>query len=155
MPVRQVTEYLDTHQADYHAYNHPPAVTAKAVARSAHIPAAKLAKTVIVSGDDELAMAVLPAECKIDEIRLRDLMQVRELRIAHEYEFENRFPLCEVGGMPPLGGLYDMPVYMERSLLNHDWIAFNAGSHTEVIKMDSGVYRRIVQPNVCSFALGH
>ena len=57
--------------------------------------------------------------------------------------------------MPPLGGLYDMPVYMERSLLNHDWIAFNAGSHTEVIKMDSGVYRRIVQPNVCSFALGH
>lgn len=155
MPVRQVAQYLDDHKVDYHSYNHPPAITARDVARTAHIPGAKLAKTVIVNGDGTLAMAVLPANRHIDEALLKAIMQVEQLRIAHEYEFKERFPQCEVGGMPPLGSLYDMRVYMEASLLNDEWIAFNAGTHTEVIKMDCGVFRRLIQPVVCKFSEAH
>lgn len=146
MPVRTVTEFLDSNNIHYHAYNHPPAVTAPEVAQSTHIPGAQLAKTVIVWGDGELAMAVLPSHQRINGTVLMSLMKVKELRLATETEFRERFPLCEIGGMPPLGNLYDMRVYMERSLLNDDWIAFNAGTHTEVIKMDTGVFKRLVKP---------
>lgn len=155
MPVRPVTEYLHNHKVDYHAYNHPPAVTARDVARSTRIPGALLAKTVIVNGDGELAMAVLPANRHIDEALLKTIMNVETLRIAQEYEFQDRFPQCEIGGMPPLGNMYNMKVYMEQSLLNDEWIAFNAGNHTEVIKMDSGVLRRLIQPVVCRFSESH
>lgn len=152
MPVRPVTEFLDRNNVNYHSYNHPPAVTAQEVAQSAHIPGAQLAKTVIVWGDGQLAMAVLPAHQRINGTVLKTIMKVKELRLATEAEFRERFPQCETGGMPPLGNLYDMKVYMERALLNDDWIAFNAGTHTEVIKMDSGVFKRLVKPMVCSFA---
>ena len=155
MPVRPVTDYLENHNVNYHSYNHPPAVTAQEIAQSAHISGNLLAKTVIVNGDGNLAMAVLPANQKINPQKLQQIMGAKQLRIAGEYEFRDRFPHCETGGMPPLGDLYGMKVYMERGLLNDDWIAFNAGTHTEVIKMDTGVFRRLVQPVVCSFGEVH
>lgn len=155
MPVRPVAEFLERNNVNYHSYNHPPAVTAQEIAQSAHISGAMLAKTVIVYGDGALAMAVLPANEKINDDALQQAMGVREFRLASEAEFSQRFPQCEVGGMPPLGNLYGMQVYMEKSLLNDDWIAFNAGTHTEVIKMDSGVFKRLVKPVVCSFARLH
>lgn len=155
MPVRAVSQYLDQHSVNYQACNHPPAVTAQEVAQSAHIPGAQLAKTVIVNADGQLAMAVLAANQKIDPQKLLAILGARHLRIASEYEFRDRFPHCELGGMPPLGDLYGMKVFMEKSLLNDEWIAFNAGTHTEVIKMDAGVFRRLVQPVVCSFANLH
>lgn len=155
MPVRPVTDFLERHNVAYHSYNHPPAVTAQEVAQSSHISGTHLAKTVIINGDGELVMAMLPANQKVNEQKLQAVMGVGQLRIASEYEFRDRFPQCETGGMPPLGDLYGMKVYMERGLMNEDWIAFNAGTHTEVIKMDTGVFRRLVQPVVCSFGELH
>lgn len=153
MPVRPVAEYLDRQNIEYHAYNHSPAVTSQEVAESSHIPAARLAKTVIINADGELVMAVLPAHQHVDCEVLRSIMQAGQVRLAQEEEFQERFPLCEVGGMPPLGELYNMPVYMEESLLFADWIAFNAGTHTEVIKMDAGVFKRLVKPILCRFTI--
>ncbi len=152
MPVRPVAEYLDRNNVYYHAYNHEPAVTASEVAQSAHIPGAQLAKTVIVKADDQLAMAVLPSNMLVNCAALKEMMQASELYIADEAEFQQRFPMCETGGMPPLGGLYDMPVFMDKSLLKDDWIAFNAGTHTEIIKMDTGVFKRLIKPIVGLFA---
>jgi len=50
--------------------------------------------------------------------------------------------------MPPLGNLYDMDVYASESLGEHDEIAFNAGSHTELIRMKYSDYERLVKPKV-------
>ncbi len=151
MPTRALTEFLEKNDVNYHAYNHTPAVTASEVAQSAHIPGAQLAKTVIVTGDGKMAMAVLSAHQMIDYDRLKKLMKVESLVLAQEAEFKQRFPDCEVGGMPPLGGMYEMKVFMEKSLLKHDWLAFNAGNHTEVIKMDTGVLKRLIRPTLGSF----
>ena len=155
MPVRPVTEYLEQNDVDYHSYNHAPAVTSQEVAQSSHIPGAQLAKTVIMKADGELVMAVLPAHQHIDCLALQQLMKADYLMLAEEREFADRFPLCELGGMPPLGDLYGMRVFMDESLLGYDWIAFNAGTHTEVIKMDSGVFKRLVKPVLCRIALTH
>ena len=85
MPVRPVTDYLDRHNVNYHSYNHPPAITAQEIAQSAHISGNHLAKTVIVNGDGELAMAVLPANQKINPQKLQAIMGATHLRIAGEY----------------------------------------------------------------------
>jgi Ala-tRNA(Pro) deacylase len=53
--------------------------------------------------------------------------------------------------MPPFGNLYGMEVFMAESLTHNDEIAFNAGSHTEVIKMAYRDIERLVQPKVLSF----
>ena len=53
--------------------------------------------------------------------------------------------------MPPFGNLYGMEVYVAQALTDNEEIAFNAGSHTEVIRMGYKDFERLVQPKVVSF----
>ena len=71
--------------------------------------------------------------------------------LATEPEFKNRFPECELGAMPPFGNLYDMEVFVADSLAEDTEIAFNAGSHTELIKLSYADYERLAKPRIFKF----
>src|SRR5436189_4424327 len=135
MPAKKLKEFLDKEKIKYVSIIHSPAYTAQEVAASAHITGKELAKTIIVELDGKMAMAVLPANRKIVLQDLREVTGSDEVKFASEEEFKKQFPDCETGAMPPFGNLYGMDVYLAEALLHNDEIAFNAGSHTEVIKM--------------------
>lgn len=152
MPVRPVAEFLDQHQIRYHCYNHPPADTAQEIAHYAHISGHELAKTVILNADGRFVMAVLPAHEYVELERLREIMGANRLQLAREDEFRGLFPWCEPGGEPPFGILYGLDVYMDADLMANETIAFNAGTHTEVMKMDTSEFRYLVHPKVARFS---
>ena len=54
--------------------------------------------------------------------------------------------------MPPFGNLYGMEVFAEEDLSQDEEIAFNAGSHTELIKPKYNDFARLVQPKVLKLA---
>jgi Ala-tRNA(Pro) deacylase len=151
MPVKQLKEFLDREKIKYVSIVHSTAYTAQEVAASAHITGKELAKTVIVELDGKMAMAVLPANRKIVLQDLREVTGSDEVKFALEEEFKARFPDCETGAMPPFGNLYGMDVFLAESLMKHDEIAFNAGSHTEVMKMAYRDFDRLVHPRVMNF----
>ena len=151
MPVKKLKEFLDQERIKYVSIVHSTAYTAQEVAASAHITGKELAKTVIVELDGKMAMAVLPANRKIVLQDLREVTGSQEVKFASEEQFKQRFPDCETGAMPPFGNLYGMDVYLAESLTDNDQIAFNAGSHTEVIKLSYKDFERLVQPKVVSF----
>jgi len=151
MPARKLKEFLDQEKIKYVSIMHSTAYTAQEVAASAHITGRELAKTVIVDLDGERAMAVLPADKKIVLQDLREVTGCDRVKFASEDEFRAQFPECETGAMPPFGNLYGMPVYLAEALLGNDQIAFNAGSHTELIKMSLADFERLVQPKIVSF----
>jgi Ala-tRNA(Pro) deacylase len=72
--------------------------------------------------------------------------------LAGEKEFESRFPDCDIGAMPPFGNLYEMDVYVADNLSGDEEIAFNAGSHTELIKLAYKDFERLVQPEKARFS---
>jgi Ala-tRNA(Pro) deacylase len=98
-----------------------------------------------------MAMAVLPANRKIVLQDLRDVTGSEKVKFASEEDFKKKFPDCETGAMPPFGNLYGMEVFTAESLADNDEIAFNAGSHTEVIRLAYRDFERLVKPNVLSF----
>jgi Ala-tRNA(Pro) deacylase len=151
MPVRKLKEFLDKEGIKYVSIVHSPAYTAQEVAASAHITGRELAKTVIVELDGQMAMAVLPANRKVVLQDLREVTGSDEVKFANEDEFKARFPDCETGAMPPFGNLYGMEVFVAESLIANEEIVFNAGSHTEVIKLAFRDFERLVQPTVMSF----
>src|SRR5690349_16481890 len=151
MPVRQLKEFLDRENVKYVSIIHSAAYTAQEVAASAHITGKELAKTVIVDLDGKMAMAVLPANRKIVLQDLREVTGSDEAKFASEDEFKAKFPECETGAMPPFGNLYGMDVYLAEALTHHGEIAFNAGSHTELIRMKFADFERLVHPKVVSF----
>jgi len=151
MPVRKLKEFLDRENTKFISIIHSTAYTAQEVAASAHITGKELAKTVIVELDGKMAMAVLPANRKIVLQDLREVTGCDEVKFASEEEFKSKFPDCETGAMPPFGNLYGMDVYEAEALTRNDEIAFNAGSHTEVIRLRYHDFERLVQPHVVSF----
>ena len=151
MPIQQLKDFLDERGVKYVVISHSPAITAQEIAASAHVPGRELAKTVLVKLDGEMAMAVLPASYQVNLERLAEAAGARQAELATEEEFGGRFPQCELGAMPPFGNLYDMRVYVARGLQEDDEIAFNAGSHSELIRLRYEDFEKLVQPKVASF----
>jgi len=154
MPVTKLKEFLDGNAVKYVSINHSPAYTAQEVAASAHVRGKELAKTVVVTLDGKMAMAVLPASRKISFDLLREASGAEDARLAGEKAFGDMFPGCEVGAMPPFGNLFDMDVYVSKLLAADEEIAFNAGSHTELMRLAYKDFERLVQPKVAKIAYG-
>ena len=152
MPVQKLREYLDSHHIKYVTITHSPAYTAQEIAASAHIPGQELAKTVMLKVDGQLAMAVLPASCHVDLELLRSASGAARVALATEGDFEGWFPECELGAMPPFGNLYAMEVFVAEDLADNEAIVFNAGSHTELIRMRYADFENLVNPVVVRFA---
>jgi Ala-tRNA(Pro) deacylase len=153
MPTARLKEFLDSHDVKYVTLEHSKAFTAAEIAALAHVPGREMAKTVMVDVDGHMAMAVLPASLRVSFDQLRAAIGAQMVVLSNERDFVERFPGCEVGAMPPFGNLYGMEVYVADSLARQEEIAFNAGTHTEVIRMAWTDYDRLVQPLVMDFAV--
>src|SRR6476620_5124706 len=134
MTSKVLKEYLESHHINYRTIPHSPGYTAQEIAASVHISGKKIAKTVIVKIGDKLAMVVLPANHHVSFSSLREITGLNNIDLARESDFKTKFPGCELGAMPPFGNLFDMPVYVSK-YLSHDTIAFNSGSHAELVQM--------------------
>lgn len=146
MLAHRLREFLDSNGVKYLTIPHRQAYTAMEVAESAHVAGREMAKTVIVDVDGRLAMAVLPATRHVNVEHLRRSVGAQHVGIAKEGEFRFDFPDCEVGAMPPFGNLFNMEVLVDPKLAEDDDIAFNAGTHTEVVKMAYKDFERLVHP---------
>ena len=146
MPLTKIKEFLDEHNIKYTIIKHSSAYTAQEIAASAHISGKELAKTVMIKFSGKMAMAVLPASYKISFDDLKEVLGVEKVRLAYEQEFMDKFPDCEVGAMPPFGNLYDLDVYVAESLADDEEIAFNACSHTELIRMKYKDFEELAKP---------
>ena len=151
MPASKLKEFLDKEHVKYVTIRHSPAFTAQEIAAIAHISGKEFAKTIVVHIDGRMAMAVLPADQKVVLPELRETAGVSSARFATEDEFKSLFPDCEIGAMPPFGNLYGMDVYVAAPLTRDEMIFFNAGSHTELVKMPFRDYQRLAKPKIAEF----
>ncbi len=140
--------FLDERHAPYATLTHDRTVTAQATANAAHIGPGQFAKTVMLKIDGKLAMMVMPAPYRVDLTRLSRALGGPEVELAEEAEFRDAFPDCELGAMPPFGHLYDMPVYVDSRLAHEPEIAFNAGTHTDLLRMPYAEFERLAEPEL-------
>jgi len=152
MISEKVQSFLDNHHIRYERIVHRPAYTSDETAQAAHIKGRNLAKTVMVKVENWMAMVVLPASKRVSIEELREVVGTQDVRIAREHEFQALFPDCEPGAMPPFGNLYGLDVYVDSSLAQDETIAFNAGSHGELVQMRYVDFERLVQPRVTTVA---
>ncbi|MGR3295401.1 MAG: aminoacyl-tRNA deacylase [Candidatus Bathyanammoxibius sp.] len=149
--ARKLKEYLDKNEAVYKVSTHQEVYTAQEVAATLHVPGKDIVKVVIVKTEGKFIMAVLPADHKVNVDKLRTVLRDPEARLATEGEFKGLFPDCDVGAMPPFGNLYDVGVYVDKSLAEDEEIVFQAGSHVETVKMKYRDFERLVGPEVIDF----
>lgn len=153
MPLSKLKEFLDSQNIQYLVISHSVAYTAAGIAALTHIPGKELAKTVIVKTDADLVMAVVAASQHVDLVRLKAALGARNVELASEDEFKAKFPDCELGAMPPFGNLYGLRVFADERLAHDKEIAFNAGSHRELVRIAWDDFARLVQPTLLQLAM--
>lgn len=152
MPLDRLKSFLDSNAVKYVLVKHSPAYTAQELAALAHVPGNEWAKTVMVKLDGKVAMAVVPATGRVVFDLLKSASGATAAELASEQEFKDLCPGCELGAMPPFGNLFGMDVYVDAQLAEDAEIAFNAGSHTEMLQLPFADFQRLVKPKVVKLA---
>jgi Ala-tRNA(Pro) deacylase len=148
----RVQTLLEREHVPFRTHAHPRVTTAQRVAEATHVPGRDVAKVVVVrSAQGKYLMAVLPASCRLDLEGLRGLAGCGRLALAREDEIQQLFPDCELGAMPPLGGLYEMPVFVDACFRPEEPLFFEAGTHRELVEMTFGEFERLAAPVVGEF----
>jgi Ala-tRNA(Pro) deacylase len=151
--AKRVKECLEQNHVPYTHCTHRLAYTAQEVAAAQHVPGREMAKTIVLKTDSQFAMVVLPAVMKINMKTLRDELPFSHLELATEKEFASLFPDSELGAMPPFGNLYNLPVYVDKSLSEDEEIVFNAGTHVDTIRIKYKDFVQVVQPKIVDAAI--
>lgn len=140
--------FLDETHSHYTTLHHERTVTAPHTAAAVQVPRPHFAKTLMLKVDGELVMFVMPSNFHADLHRLSLALGGRGVELAHEDEFRGVFADCEPGAMPPFGNLYGVPVYVDSRLAEQERITFNAGTHTDAVRMPYAEFEQLVRPEV-------
>ena len=146
IPTR-LLDFLDQQQVQYAIVHHPVAYTAQELAAIEGVRGREHAKVIVVKMPAGVALAVLPADRRIDLARLG------AERLAAAEEFQPIFTDCERGTMPPFGHLYGVPTYVDQTLAENSRIIFEAGTHSDAIQMSYADYERLAQPVLADFTV--
>jgi Ala-tRNA(Pro) deacylase len=149
---RSLDCFLHDARVPFTAFRHPAAFTAQERAAVSHVPGCCWAKIVVCVADAEMILAVVPAHRMVDLDALRALAGAAVVRLAREPEFASAYPDCEPGAMPPFGALYHQRVFVDESLVGEAEMVFNAGTHTDAIRMHYGDFAELANPTVGAFA---
>ncbi len=153
MPIlAKLREFLDSNHVRYEVMSHRQAFTAQEIAAAEHVSGREVAKVVMLRSGKEFLMIVLPAPYRVDLKRAQAVLGKPDLALATEEEFAGLFPQCEPGAMPPFGNLYHLPVYVDERLAKDETIVFNAGNHTQTVRMAYADFARMVQPKIAALA---
>lgn len=150
--AKKLKELLKKEAVKFEHVTHTEVFTAQEVAAVEHERGRHVIKTVVVKADENFVLAAVPAALKVDTEALAKLLGAKEVAVAEEQEFAHLFPDCEVGGMPPFGNLYDLPLWLDERLTKSEQVVFNAGTHTDTVKMSFSDYERLASPKVGAFA---
>jgi Ala-tRNA(Pro) deacylase len=148
-----VQEFLRQANVAYSVFPHQPAFTAQEEAAVTHISGRDWAKPVVFFADGEPIQAVVPADLVVDLEQLLLLTGAERLRLATEDELAQLYPDCEPGAMPPLGTIYNQPVFVDIALAAEPQVVFNGGTHRDAVCMRYDDFAALARPVVGSFAM--
>ena len=149
---KRLLDCFRANNIEYEILRHPQTVTAQRVAQIEHVKGRQHAKVVMVKTGDQYAMTVVPAHRQLDLEKVKKVIG-KTASLATEPEFKSLFPDCAPGAMPPFGNLYGLLTYIDCDLTQQEQIVFEAGTHTDGIKLRYADYEKVATPHVADLAI--
>jgi len=147
----RLKKFLDDNQIGYDVMHHDPAFTAQELSARMHISGYEFVKVVVVKLDGVFALVALPAPLRVNFRALAETAGAKKCSLASEEEFQQLFPDCELGAMPPFGNLYNLPTFVDQDVTHNENIVINAGTHAEAIRLRYADFARLARPRVMRF----
>jgi Ala-tRNA(Pro) deacylase len=138
-----LAQYLAERGVEYDVVEHPRAVTASESAKTSHISLNRLAKAVVLKGEDGFMLAVLPASGHIQFGQLRKQLGA-DVDMASEEQIETLFLDCDPGAVPALGAAYGLKVIVDDSLVNEPEIYLEGGDHASLVHISGSTFQELL-----------
>lgn len=147
----QIIALLDSRNLSYQALEHVPTRTCEESAQVRNTSPDQGAKALVCLADKQPIMIVLPCSRKLDTKLFKSLFNFNDLRFATPDEVKTLTTL-EIGSIPPLGQLFNLPTFVDNSLGANEQIAFNAGDHSRSIIIAFAQYNNLVYGQTGNFS---
>jgi Ala-tRNA(Pro) deacylase len=143
---------LERANVKYQVIPHTPSHTALGEAVALGLSPDEVAKTLVVMTPDGPIRVVLTAAERLDVRRLADALEIdrHTIRFMSEEELARDYPEFEVGAVPPLGGNRVDRVVADRAVAARESIVFDAGSHSESIRIAAEDFLRAAEAMTAS-----
>jgi prolyl-tRNA editing enzyme YbaK/EbsC (Cys-tRNA(Pro) deacylase) len=153
--VEKIKSLLVENSVEFESFEHAPVRTSEEAAKIR--PGYGLehgAKTIIVRAKEpgkgkKFVMLVFPGNKKFDVGKIKQNLGLVDIRFATEQEVAEITGGVLPGGVPPFGNLFNLEIFVDKTLFNNRKMVFNAGDRCYSIGMSSADYRRVIDPTVC------
>ncbi|MBU1975580.1 MAG: hypothetical protein KKG59_04210 [Nanoarchaeota archaeon] len=108
------------------------------------------AKALVLFGDSGFVMAVVPGPQRMDYKLLKKELGIKKLCLATPEQVQEKTGLT-IGSVPPFGNFWDVPMYIEESLLQTEFMTFSAGTHHDSVRLKVEDYLKCVPHKVVAF----
>lgn len=137
-------EYFENEDIHYDIIKHRKAFSSLDSSRTAHLPAEKVAKAVVLQNDEgDYLMASLPANSHVSLTEINELTG-KHYHLVDEDALQDLFPDCSIGAIPAMGGPYNMSMLIDESLLTAEFIYIESGDHENLLKLSHQEYTDLV-----------
>ena len=138
-----LARYLMERDMPYDVIEHARTETASQSATASHVPPDRIAKAVVLKGEDGFMLAVLPASSHIQFGQLRKQLGA-DVDMANEEQIETLFLDCQPGSVPAIGAAYGLNVVVDDSLAQQPEVYFEGGDHANLVHVSGTSFRKLM-----------
>ncbi|MFT4552082.1 MAG: Ala-tRNA(Pro) deacylase [Chlamydiales bacterium] len=150
--TEKIKDFLCKMLVPYQLLQHKPTYTSEDAAQERGEDLSIGGKAILMKLDDDFSLFVLSASLQIDSKKVRKLTGAKSIRFATDEELYKATGL-KSGAVPPFGRpVQPLDIYIDDSIMKNAEIAFNAGSLTTSMKIQTIHYMRVVDGPVVSFS---
>ena len=146
----KIRDALNKEKIEFEVLEHKPVFTSKEAAEVRGTELKQGTKALIAKTEEGFIQAVVSGAKELDIAKLQKLTLYKKIELANAKEVKQATG-CNIGSVPPFGNLFDLKVYFDKSVVENDIVAFNAGQHTKSIKMKAKDLVRVVNPVIGEF----
>lgn len=144
--------FLEENQVVYRTVHHVPTFTSEESAKARGEDVKIGGKAIVLKVGEVFRLFVLSAALKIDSDAIKSHFQTKSTRFANAEELLD-FTGLVPGSVPPFGfPILPFELYVDKSILQNEKIAFNAGSLTDSVVMRTSDYLKVADATVFDFS---
>ncbi len=151
IPAR-VKKYLETSGIAHEIISHKKVFTAYDAAATLKRELKDIAKSLLVQLDKKFVLVLVPADKKIDLVKLAKKFQAKKVTIAREVVMSKLLKI-KPGALSAFAKLHKIELVIDKSLLKSKKVVLSSGSYTESVIMKVADFVKLEAPHVVAVAM--
>ena len=148
----KIISYLEENEINFKSVHHEETHTSEESANARGEDISIGGKAILMKIENEFVLLVISASRRIDTKKIKKYFNAKNTRFATVEELKDLTGLVP-GSVPPFGKpILPFKLYVDKSVIANEKIAFNAGSLTDSVIMSVSDYKRIVDPVIFDFS---